>query len=117
MSFAATVVEKQEALNVLMAEYPQLKLKNEILGWDSYTRTRANRAQQEVLKGEHKFLFLTEVKKRIKEQGAPLTVEQLRGITTDYYIDLDDVEFIPWSYHFGDDGVPILCLESLVSAQ
>lgn len=63
MSFAATAVGKQEVLNALMAECPQLKLKNEMLSEDPYARVRANRVQQEALKGEHKFLFLTKVKK------------------------------------------------------
>lgn len=44
MSSVAKEVGKQEVLNALMEECPQLKLKNKRLGWDPYVRARANRA-------------------------------------------------------------------------
>lgn len=71
MSSAATVVGKQEVLNALMTECPQLQLRKERLSWDPYARARANKVQQEEKKGEHEFLFLTEVKKRIKDKEHP----------------------------------------------
>lgn len=45
-----------------------------------------------------------------------MTLEQLRGITTDYDADLDDVENIPESYPFEDEKVPLLLLEGSSSA-
>lgn len=116
MSVAATSVGKQEVLNMLMAECPQLKLKKERFGWDPYAIARANKLQQEVLKGKHKFRFLEEIPKRVKEQGTPLTLEQVRSLSTNYDTDLDaTVEEIPETYPFEDEGVPVLCLESIAS--
>lgn len=46
-----------------------------------------------------------------------MTLDQLRDIITDYDADLDDVEYIPESFHCEDDNVPILCLEASASVQ
>lgn len=116
MSTAVTLVGKQDMLNALMAKCPQLKLKKKRLCWDPYTYSRATKVQHEVLKEDHEFLLLTEVKRQIQEQGAPLTLEQLRGISTDYDVDLDDVEVIPESYPLEDEEVPLLLLEGSSSA-
>lgn len=117
LSASAMAVGKQEVLNALMAECPQLKLKKERLGWDPHAIARANKVQQDVLKSKHEFKLLKEIKNRISEQEAPLTLDQLRGITTNYDADLDDVLNIPESYLCEDDGVPVLCLESTASTQ
>lgn len=73
--------------------------------------------QQEVLKGKHEFEFLKEIRNQINKQGAPLTLEQLRGMTTDYDANLDDVEYTPESCQCEDDGVPVFCLEFTASTQ
>lgn len=91
MSTTAIDVGKQKVLNTLMAECPQQKLTKKRFGWNLYATVRANKLQQEGLKGEHEFLFLTEVRKQIEEWGVPLTLEQLRSMTTDYDADLDVV--------------------------
>lgn len=116
MSTAATLVGKQDVLNALMAECPQLKLRKKRFDWDPYACSRATKVQQEVLKADHEFLFVKEVKRRIQGQGAPLTLEQLRDLDTDYDVDLDDVEEIPESYPFEDEETPLLLLEGSSSA-
>lgn len=117
MSTAAIDIGKQEVLNALMAECPQLKLRKRRFGWDPYATARANKLQQEVLKGDHEFVFLTEVRKQIEAQGAPLTLEQLKNMTADYDADLDaTVEEIPETYPCEDEEIPLLLLEGSSSA-
>lgn len=68
-------------------------------------------------KGEHEFSLLKEITKQIKEQEAPLTLEQLRNMTTDYDTDLDAVvKKIPETYPYEDEEVPLLFLEGSSSA-
>lgn len=43
MSVAATNIRKQEVLNSLMIECPQLRLKKQRFGWDPYAQDRANK--------------------------------------------------------------------------
>lgn len=54
--------------------------------WDPYAEERANKLQQVLLKGKHEFQFLNDIAK----QEMPLTLDQLRDMSTDYDKDLDD---------------------------
>lgn len=51
LSAAATSIGKHETLKSLMAACPQLKLRKKELGWDPYAENRANKQQQELMKG------------------------------------------------------------------
>lgn len=113
MSTAATNIGKQEVLNSLMSECPQLRLRKQRFGWDPYVISRANKLQQKILKREHEFALLAEITK----QEVHLTLEQLTDISTNYDEDLDDVvEEVPETYLCEDKDVPLLCLENTTSA-
>lgn len=114
LSTAATGIGKHTALVNMMNNCPQLRLRKKELGWDPYAEIRANKLQQQVLKGEYDFKFLTEVEK-LKQ---PLTPELLESLEEDYDVDLDhEWGETPEDYPCEDEDVPILVPESTESLQ
>lgn len=76
LSASAMAVGKQEVLNALMAECPQLKLKKERLGWDPHAIARANKVQQDLLNekaSQHDFREkLWEAQRELASLGRPV---------------------------------------------
>lgn len=114
MSVTATNIGKHKTLKTLMSEYPQLRLRKKQLAWDLFAKDRANKLQHELLKGEHEFKLLM----KISKQEKPLSLEQLKDMTTDYDEDLDDVVGeMQEVYPCEDENVPLLCLVNTPSAE